>query len=234
MTKHELRERIWDELEESGEARFPYPPHDRIPNYAGADDAANRLTGLDAWQTATAIKSNPDSPQLPVRRAALRDGKTLFVAVPRLREVDCFYHLDPARIDDVDDATTISGIADAGEQVGPEDVTTVDLVVSGSVAVDERGARVGKGEGYSDLEFAILREFGLVDDETTTVTTVHERQVVDEDLPSGHHDVPMDWIVTPERAIETGGGSTKPTGIDWEEIDDDRLAAIPVLERLGD
>jgi hypothetical protein len=26
MDKQALRERIWDELEESGEARFPYPP----------------------------------------------------------------------------------------------------------------------------------------------------------------------------------------------------------------
>ena len=232
MDKKSLRERVWDDLEASGVARFPFPPHGRIPNFAGADDAAARLTGLDAWQTAATIKSNPDSPQLPVRRAALREGTTLFVAVPRLRDADCFYRLEPGGIDDVDDATTISGLAEAGKQVGPEGVAPIDLVVSGSVAVDERGARVGKGEGYSDLEFAILREFGLVDDETTTVTTVHDRQVVDEDLPTGTHDVPMDWIVTPERTIETGGGTTKPTGIDWGALEEERLEEIPILRRL--
>ena len=234
MDKQALRERIWDALDATGEARFPFPPHGRIPNFADSADAAAGLTDLAAWRDATTVKANPDSPQLPVRRAALREGKMLFVAVPRLREADCFYRLDPSTVDGVDEATTIGGIAEAGEQVGPGEMDAVDLIVSGSVAVDERGSRVGKGEGYSDLEFAILREFGLVHDETTTVTTVHDLQVVDEVILTEPHDVPMDWIVTPERTIETGAPSARPAGIDWDEIDDERLAAIPVLERLCD
>jgi 5-formyltetrahydrofolate cyclo-ligase len=30
------------------------------------------------------VKANPDSPQLPVRQRALEDGKTVYMAVPRL------------------------------------------------------------------------------------------------------------------------------------------------------
>jgi len=90
MDKQSLRERVWDDLEESGEARFPFPPHDRIPNFAGAKRAAERLAGTDQWRAADRVKANPDAPQLPVRRAALREGKTLYVAVPRLREAECF------------------------------------------------------------------------------------------------------------------------------------------------
>jgi 5-formyltetrahydrofolate cyclo-ligase len=231
MEKQGLRERIWDELEESGVARFPYPPHGRIPNVAGAADAADRLAELEAWASADVLKSNPDSPQLPVRRRALHAGKPLYVAVPRLREEQCFLRLDPAAIDDVDHATTVGGAAEVGDPVAPDEMDAVDLIVAGSVAVTEDGARVGKGEGYSDLEFAILREVGLVDDDTTTVTTVHELQMVDESVPTTARDVPMDWIVTPERVIETGAGD-KPTGIDWERLDDDRVEEIPILQRL--
>ncbi|MFC6726941.1 5-formyltetrahydrofolate cyclo-ligase, partial [Halobium palmae] len=43
MEKQSLRERVWDALEAEGIARFPFPPHDRIPNFAGAADAADRL-----------------------------------------------------------------------------------------------------------------------------------------------------------------------------------------------
>ena len=43
VTKQELRERVWDDLADSGEARFPFPPHGRIPNFAGASDAAALL-----------------------------------------------------------------------------------------------------------------------------------------------------------------------------------------------
>ena len=231
MDKQKLRERVWDDLEESGEARFPFPPHGRIPNFAGAKEAADRLTDLDAWQDADVVKSNPDAPQLPVRRAALRAGKTLYMAVPRLREADCFLRLAPDEVEDIDDATTVGGSAKAGVQVGPGEMEPVDLVVSGSVAVTDEGARVGKGEGYSDLEFAILRAFDLVDDATTTVTTVHERQVVDENVPTTAEDVPIDWLVTPERSIRTNA-SGKPDGIDWAQLSEEKIREIPILQRL--
>lgn len=234
MDKDELRERVWDELEESGAARFPFPPHGRIPNYEGADAAAARLAEADAWARADAIKANPDAPQRPVRRRALEAGKTIYVAVPRLRDEDCFLRLDPDRIDDVDHATTIGGSAELGEQVGPEAMEPIDLVVSGSVAVDPGGRRVGKGEGYSDLEFAVLRAFDLVDDATVTATTVHECQVREGPLPTSDHDVPMDRIYTPERAIRDDGAGTepKPSGVAWDALNEGRIEEIPVLDRL--
>lgn len=232
MDKHELREQIWNELEESGAARFPFPPHGRIPNFAGADDAADRLAELDAWQEASVIKSNPDSPQLPVRRAALREGKTVYMAVPRLRDEKCFLRLDPDQVDDIRHATTIGGSSEVGEQVAPEDMDPVDLIVSGSVAVSAYGERVGKGEGYSDLEFAILRESGLVDDETTIVTTVHEIQVVNDHIPTTPHDVPIDLILTPDRTIRAESTHDKPTGIEWDALADDKISEIPILERI--
>ncbi|WP_435115001.1 5-formyltetrahydrofolate cyclo-ligase [Halolamina sp. C58] len=232
MEKQQLRERVWDELEASGEARFPFPPHGRIPNFAGAERAADRLASTEAWAAADTIKSNPDSPQRPVRRRALEAGKTVYMAVPRLSDEDCFLRLDPAEIDDIDHATTIGGSSELGVQVGPEEMEPIDLIVSGSVAVTEDGARVGKGEGYSDLEFAILRAFGLVDDGTTTATTVHEMQVVDEDVPTAALDVPMEQIHTPERSIRAAAADRKPLGIDWDALDDERLNEIPILSRL--
>lgn len=234
MEKQELREQIWDELEERGEARFPYPPHGRIPNFNGASKAAERLTAEKVWQNADVIKSNPDAPQLPVRRAALRHGKMIYMAVPRLRDENCFLRLDPQEIDDIDHATTLSGSSEVGVQVGPEEMDPIDMIVSGSVAVNQTGERVGKGEGYSDLEFAILREFGLVDDTTTTVTTLHEIQFVEETrIPTTPQDVPIEWVFTPKQRICTDTANKKPDGIAWEILTDERIAEIPILEQLN-
>ncbi len=194
--KRALRERVWDDLEDAGVARFPFPPHGRIPNVAGAADAADRLADLPVWREAETIKANPDAPQLPVRRQALRDGKRLFVAVPRLREKQCFLELDPEEIADYDAATTVSGISEYGTPRKPADLPDVDLIVTGSVAVSTDGARIGKGEGYSDLEWAILAEYGRVDETTTVVTTIHERQLV-EAVDAADHDVRLDVLVTP-------------------------------------
>jgi 5-formyltetrahydrofolate cyclo-ligase len=244
MDKQAVREAVWDAFETGDQARFPFPPHDRIPNFAGADAACDRLTDTDAWAAASTLKCNPDAPQLSIRRAALRAGKTVYVAQPRLRDPDPFLRLDPEAIEadsdaDIDDATTVSGISTHGTPVPPEGVPHVDLVVAGSVGVTTDGARVGKGEGYSDLEWGVLSELGAVDGATAVATTVHELSVLDgpqspiadpAELPAPDaHDVPLDLVVTPERTIRTETPYARPEGIDWDRLDDDKLAAIPVL-----
>jgi 5-formyltetrahydrofolate cyclo-ligase len=41
--KSAARQWVWDRLGAEGVARFPFPPHGRIPNFAGAEVAAARL-----------------------------------------------------------------------------------------------------------------------------------------------------------------------------------------------
>lgn len=214
-------------------ARFPLPLHDRIPNFAGAEAAARRLAALPEWQAARRIKCNPDAPQRAVRLEALRQGKTLVMAVPRLRTERCFLRLDPRTLaGKLTRAATIKGAAALGVPVAPDGIGRIDLVVAGSVAVNPGGARVGKGGGYSDLEFALARQLGLVDDDTPVVTTVHELQVLDDAIPMTAHDVPLDIIVTPERVIRTRRRPSKPPGMFWEELSEEQLAAMPALARL--
>lgn len=232
MNKDTIRESVWDDLDESGEARFPYPPHGRIPNFAGAEDAANRMAQEEWWQEATAIKANPDAPQLSVRRRALRAGKIVYMAVPRLRSRKPFLALDPNAIDDIDEASTISGASTYGQPVAVDEVPQIDVIVSGSVAVDKFGVRVGKGEGYSDLEFAILTEAGRVNARTVVATTVHERQVWPEPIEPAAHDVPIDFVATPEREFVTEIRTDRPDGLDWSRIGPEMIEEIPVLHEL--
>src|SRR5439155_130950 len=95
-----------------------------------------------------------------------------------------------------------------------------------------RGARVGKGGGYSDLEFALARAAGALDARTTVLTTVHALQILKDDIPMTPHDVPVDLVVTPERVIRTQTAFAKPSGIRWRELSADQLEAMPVLRRL--
>jgi 5-formyltetrahydrofolate cyclo-ligase len=225
---------VWTLLTERRVGRFPMPLHDRIPNFAGAEAAARRLTELPEWRAARRIKCNPDAPQRAVRLAALREGKTVVMAVPRLRAERCFLRLDP---DDLQGklaaAATIKGASTLGTPVSPAQIGRIDLIVAGSVAVTTKGARLGKGGGYSDLEFALARASGLVGEETPVVTTVHELQVVDDPIPMTAHDVPLDFVITPERVIRTGRRFAKPAGIIWDELSETQLADMPALARLA-
>ena len=79
----------------------------------------------------------------------------------------------------------------------------VDLVVTGCVAAGVDGARLGKGGGFADLEFALAAAAGLIGPDTVVVTTVHELQVRAAGvIPMAAHDVPVDLVVTPDRVID--------------------------------
>jgi 5-formyltetrahydrofolate cyclo-ligase len=116
--------------------------------------------------------------------------------------------------------------------VSLDEMRPVDLVVCGSVVVNGRGARLGKGGGYSDLEYALLRARGIIGERTTMVTTVHPLQIVPHQLPRLPHDITLDWIVTPEGLLRCARGLPRPRGIYWDYLDDDAIAAIPVLGEL--
>jgi 5-formyltetrahydrofolate cyclo-ligase len=217
--KQHVRERIWRMLEEQGAARFP-GARGRIPNFRGAEAAAERLAELPEWQAARVVKANPDAPQLPVRRRARRDGKRLYMAVPRLREDKPFVYVEG-------DPTIKRALAE-GTPMRVEDLGHLDLVVCGTVAVNRAGVRVGKGGGYSDLELGLLVEAGLVDDATTIVTTVHPLQLSDEELPDTDHDFRVDVIVTPDEVVR-GPARRRSRGVMWEDLADEMIEAIPVL-----
>jgi len=219
-------------MERRGVARFPRPIWGRIPNFEGAEKAAERLRVLPIFVDACVVKVNPDAPQKPVREHVLRQGKTLLVPTPRLR--DGFLLINPSeRLGmDVGYAATIGGASRYGRPVGLRDLPKVDLIVAGSVAVSRSGARVGKGGGYSEVEYGILRELQLVDNETPIVTTVHELQIVDE-VPAGKHDLTMDVIVTPTRIIDTNGKKPRPRGIYWDKVTNQMLKEIPLLKDLA-
>jgi 5-formyltetrahydrofolate cyclo-ligase len=232
--KARLREQVWEALAAGGASRFPGAAG-RIPNFVGAEAAAERLRGVPAWRRASTVKANPDSPQWPVRQRALEDGKRLFMAVPRLAEPKPFFLLDPDRLTSSPrQATSIKGASRAAVPVDVSELEPVDLVVAGCVAVGEDGTRLGKGGGFGDLEVAVAVEAGLVASDTVVVTTVHELQVRRAgEIPTVGHDVHVDVVVTPERVIECArpSGYTAPR-LRWDELTEEKIAAIPLLKRL--
>src|SRR5438046_1133864 len=151
MTKAEIRQKVWQTIQREGAARFP-GALGRVPNFAGAERAAQLLREMAVWRRALVVKVNPDAPQLPVRRLALAEGKILYMAVPRLRTEKCFVEIDPQRLGKKAAlAASIAGACRWGRAVSPREMRPVDLVVCGSVAVGRDGARLGKGGGYCDL-----------------------------------------------------------------------------------
>lgn len=233
-SKAEVRRDVWQTMERDDVARFPGAAG-RIPNFAGAKAAAERLSRHPDWVRATTLKVNPDSPQTHARRLALAQGKTLVMAVPRLRDQHPFRLLDPRSLrgSAMQEAATIKGAMRHGRVIDLDEVPPLDFVLTGSVAVNLKGARVGKGGGYSDLEFALLCEAGRVDRRTVIATTVHPVQILRENLLVTAHDIPVDLIATPRAVIEVDGAFERPRGVLWDHLQPPQIREIPVLERMG-
>jgi 5-formyltetrahydrofolate cyclo-ligase len=243
--KWRIRKAVWDYLEDNNIAQFPRPVHHRIPNFMGADEAAENLATLPEFQAADVVKVNPDTPQRQVRQLVLENGKTLLTPQPRLRTgfFQTLKHGTDTIPSDVpiSSLTSSKGAAKNGTPITLYENYTVDLVVVGSTAVcPKTGARVGKGEGFAELEWGILSQQGNLDAEKVlVVTTVHDTQVFDGGVeepwkslmeqqekdgaddddgtssltPFGsltQHDVPVDIIVTPTQIIRVPNETKLP------------------------
>ncbi len=229
--KQKIREHVWRLLEDKAVTRFPKPVYGRIPNFVGAEKAAERILTLEEYKSAKVVKVSPDSPQKYIRYRCLRDGKILIMPTPRLKEG--FLLLDPSKIlrENYGQASTIRGAFIFGEKTPPEEIPEIDLIVVGSVAVTRDGLRLGKGGGYSELEYAILLEYGKIERSITIATNVHNLQILD-DLPRDPYDLTVDIIATPTELIKVEKRVERPSGILWRLLDEEKLKEIPLLARL--
>ncbi|NXP74783.1 MTHSD protein, partial [Ramphastos sulfuratus] len=234
-SKWDVREKMWDYLESSGLADFPRPVHHRIPNFKGSHQACCSIKELNIFSRAQEIKVDPDKPLEGVRLAALQARKTLLVPTPRLR-TGLFNKIVPppgATKEILRTCATSQGIKEYSIPVGLDGKARVDLVVVGSVAVSEKGWRIGKGEGYADMEYAMMVSMGAVQEDTPVITVVHDCQVLDiaEELLDDH-DLTVDYILTPTRTIKTNCKRPKPQGIMWHKVSYEMLEKIPILKSL--
>ncbi|XP_058701745.1 methenyltetrahydrofolate synthase domain-containing protein isoform X3 [Poecile atricapillus] len=204
----------------------------RLP---GSLQACCSLRELDAFSRAREVKVDPDKPLEGARLAALQARKTLLVPTPRLR-TGLFNRIVPppgATKEILRRCATSQGVKDYSVPVGLDGKAQVDLVVVGSVAVSEKGWRIGKGEGYADMEYAMMVSMGAVQEDTPVVTIVHDCQVLDiaEEILDDH-DLTVDYILTPTRTIQTNCKRPKPQGIMWHKVSSEMLGKIPILKTL--
>ncbi|KAL1007329.1 hypothetical protein UPYG_G00085070 [Umbra pygmaea] len=256
-TKWDIREKVWDYIEAKNLANFPRPVHNRIPNFKGAVPACDRISALQEFKSSQTVKGahtacakvselqvfnetdqvkvDPDKPLEGARLAVLQARKTLLVPTPRLR-TGLFNKIVPpegASKEELRVCSTSQGVKEFSVPLGLDAKVQVDLLVVGSVAVSEKGYRIGKGEGFADMEYAMMLCMGAVKESTVVVTIVHDCQVVDipEELIESH-DLTVDYILTPTRVIKTDCQRPKPPGIIWTKLNAEMLEKIPVLKKL--
>jgi 5-formyltetrahydrofolate cyclo-ligase len=238
LFKARARQLVWDLMEMKNEVRFPRPAHGRIPNFRYCEVAAENVTGLECFKRARVVKINPSLAQEPIRYLTLAYNKVLLTPTPSLDSA-LFYKLEPKflRRNQLEWAATKTGAAELGSVIQLQALKQihVDLIIVASVVVNPiTGARIGKGKGYADLEYAIMSQMGCVSNKTIIMTICHESQLIN-DIPNNimeQHDLPVDIIVTPKRYIYTKRSFERPTRVYWNKLDPNMMISIPVLQEL--
>lgn len=193
-----LRKSVYDALYNGGFSNRHNGDYGKIPDFKGSIIAAELLRTSFEWKNAQTIFSSPDTAQKPVRYFALADGKDLIMASPNLQHGYLF--LKSSKISSFAEASTKEGAFKFAEDLNIDSFPQVDMVVEGSVAVDKKGNRIGKGKGFGDREIQDLSNRKLIDNNTPVVTTIHPLQLVDSVIMD-KHDKSLNMIVTTDKII---------------------------------
>ncbi len=235
--KDELRERVWRELRRVAkpDSRFHYDFSSFIPDFEGSDKCAEAVRRMDVYRRARLLMITPDNCLELLREWCVRDGKPFVMPTYGIRRGFLLLSRDLVPPGKEDFASTLDGAERFGRRVSLRELRElgkVELMVTGASVVSVTGVRYGKGHGYFDLEWAMFRELGLVDDSTPIIAVVHDCQVIEEELEAEAYDTVVDYIVTPTRVIKTAARRPKPRGIVWERLPPEMLREIPALREL--
>lgn len=240
--RDETRERVWSQLRDVAkpDSRFAWDFGEFIADYEGSGDGADRLLELADDHECETWLVTPDNNLDPLRERLIERGTPYLMPSYGIRRG--FLSLAPTAVPEGQAAfaATLDGMNRFADHVPLDtlkaDYRPLDIMITGASFVTPDGLRMGKGHGYFDLEWAMLRQVGLVNEDTVVVAAVHDVQVLSDgemaDEMAADHDTIVDYVVTPTETIHVEDAPPKPSGIHWELLSETEIRAIPPLEEL--
>lgn len=167
-----------------------------------AGKIAERIRRMDEYRNAKTIFMMPSPLLFQARINCLLDGKVLLMPSPALKSG--FYRVKPFSIpfSDLAYGTSLKGITLFGRKVQGKQLQgiAVDLALTGCVALDQKGGRLGEGTGFFDLSMGLLGTMGCVTEQTPVGCVAGELQMSQDDLPCESWDIGVDFLVSESRS----------------------------------
>ncbi|GME72631.1 unnamed protein product [[Candida] boidinii] len=242
--KSDVRSEAWAELRKVAkpDSKFHYNFAEFIADYEGSDKATKLFKEYKWYKDSEVLFITPDNCVEELRYETLKDGKKILMTTYGIYRG--FWLLDPNEIPEsrYEYASTLEGMEKVAKHVTLQDMIDmklkVDVLVTGTGAINMKGIRFGKGHGFFDCEWGMLYSIGAVKQDTPTVAFVHDCQLLDQELTPDIFDTICELIVTPTKIIEVyklynDTIKIKPTvGILWDRLDPKMLETIPPLQEL--
>ena len=160
--KNIIRQKVWPRLRQVAvpDSRFHYDFSSFIADFQGSSIASERLLCHPSFRKARTIFIAPDNCLRDLRQAALAAGKLVLITTYAIRRG--FVLLDP-KVVKSEEQRRLASFLD-GMEVSSCGATyisltqmlqlnlKIDLLVTGTGAINLSGIRFGKGHGFFDLE----------------------------------------------------------------------------------
>lgn len=237
MDRDTVRSTVWDRLREVAvpDSRFHLDFSMYIPDYPGSDRIPDALRALPCYPGDGPVFVTPDNGLQGLRAALLRERRPMLMTTYGILRGFLFFAPGAVPEGSIEYASSLDGAERFGERYDLDSLRSLgvlDFLVTGASAVNVDGIRFGKGHGYFDVEWALLRDIGSVGEESPVIACVHDVQYLEVELDARETDTLVDWVVTPARTIRIDRRGPKPGGIRWDLLDPELLATIPPLQEL--
>lgn len=235
--KNELRQQVWRELRTVAvpDSRFHWDFEQFVPDFKDSDRCVDAIQETEWYKDSQILFIAPDNSLTRIRQQAIEDGKRFVIATHGIVRGFLIVNSDDVPSGCGAFAATLDGVENFGRPISLNEIQAlirIDLLITGISLVTENGVRWGKGHGYFDLEWAIFRELGIVDETTPVMAVGHNCQVVTADLEPSEVDTIADVIVTPTGITKVEKKYPKPNGILWQYISSELRNQIPPLQAL--
>ncbi|MDA3971482.1 MAG: hypothetical protein PF442_09020 [Desulfobulbaceae bacterium] len=199
--------------------------------YAGK--IAEQIRRMAEYRNAKTILMMPSPLLFQARINCLLDGKVLLMPSPALKSG--FYRVKPFSIPfpDLAHGTSLKGITLFGRKVQGQQLQKIeiDLALTGCVALDQKGQRLGEGTGFFDLSMGLLGTIGSITEKTLIGCVADALQVSQDDLVCDPWDVPIDFMVQLDGETSFARVKTIPSVI-WDALSKKQIRKIEPLWQL--
>ena len=206
--------------------------HNPVSPAIGGGKVAEQLRRQDLYRQARTVFATPAPFLRQIRINCLVDNKQLVLPTPGLK--DGFFRIIPHTVPfrQLGTALTESGLRRFGRRLEPGEKYGIDLLLTGALAVDRAGGRLGNGTGYFDLSCALLSAYGWLAENHQILAVVDRLQQVTEPLPREPWDVTMTGVLTAAGCYLLHDQGRREYPIFWQQLGTDRIKKITPLWQL--
>lgn len=195
---------------------------------------AQLLRQMPEYRLAKRVFIAPAPHLRQARINCLADGKDLVMPSAGLKEGFLLLRPEDVPFPKRQFAVTLKGVGTWGRCLRQDELAglRIGIVVADGLAVDDRGVRLGRGDGVVDLTFAILSSAGALASERLVVVVPELEESVTEGLPQDSWDIMADALLTGNGVKIFDGQPSTAGDIVWSALEKRQIRRMTPLFHL--